>query len=108
MIEIRKQCPDCGENLTEQRWERTSDNKKFHAWRHEVKSDCKYIEWLNDKSKAPKSYKKSQNIAPKSSEEYQNLLAAMRELYILVKAAALQTTTERDLNDMIMKLKEGK
>ena len=107
MTETIKTCPDCGENLTEQRWERASDHKKFHAWRHEVKGDCKYIEWLNE----PKVSKRGQiqrNIAPKG-EDYQNLLAANRKLYSLILAIAhLQGVKSEDIDNELERMKYQK
>ena len=68
---------------------------------------CGDTEWISSKPKTPKKWQNRSNIAPKG-EDYQNIMNALRELYILVKAVALQNTTERDLNDTILKLKETK
>ena len=114
-IEIGKQCPDCGRTLTEQRWERTSDNKKFHAWRHEVKSDCKYIEWINEPKQNYKA--KSAKYSPRNTQEQASQIVAMRELYLLVKAIAIMIggwnakppeMVEKWINENIIMLKNKK
>ena len=106
MSEIEtKQCDKCEGIKYHNKGIGKQSGRAYENWKC---NKCEDIEWLSDKPKTQNIRQNQRNIAPKSNEEYQNLLAAMRELYVLVKAAALQTTTERDLNDMIMKLKEGK
>ena len=109
ITKMNKTCPDCGKNLTEQRWERGADGKKFHAYRHEVKGDCKFIEWINDEPIKPYIQKPTQQDASQ--------IVAMRELYLLVKAAYIilmgkQTVPPEEalkwLEDKIVELKEKK
>ena len=115
MTEIRKQCPDCDQALTEQRWERASDHKKFHAWRHEVKSDCKYIEWINEPKRDFKA--KSAKYSPRNTQEQASQIVALREIYLLVKATGISllgvqgippAEAERLINDNLIYLKGKK
>lgn len=91
-----------GDSLT--KFKKDGTPKHWKGWKCQ---ECgKIVEWVNDKPKTQNIRQNQGNIG-QTNEQYANLMVAMRELYILVKAAALQTTTERDLNDTIVKLKES-